>query len=197
MSASSARSRMPATRAPEAAAASRGSRRSSSQSSYASQSRSALGSFRHCAWNCVTCSVIASMSGHVGPQDVGVAVDGAITSVYRSYRRVRNSISFSVFSSSGYCVTGSPKSSSPAQYVAHLRLRDSNSCVNFCQPLDGFQRASRPAPSGRSRPSPSRNSAASTTKAFTSFMSSRLNPICNRGGSRPRTTASSVHLAPA
>ena len=63
----------------------------------------------------------------------------AITSLYRSYSRPKNSSSFSVFSSSGYRVTVNPKSLAVHVRVplAFAHLEQSFVLV---QPLDGFER---------------------------------------------------------
>jgi len=80
----------------------------------ASQSLSALGNPRHDRANPLTCSVMPSMFSTTSLQRMSEYPSIVrMTSVYRSYSWLRNSSSSSVFSSSGYSVTGSPNSSSP------------------------------------------------------------------------------------
>jgi len=117
----------------------------------------------------------------------------AITSLYRSYSRPKNSSSFSVCSSSGYRVTVNPKSSSPSTYAFHLRLRTSNKALYWSK-RSMASRGFTPGTIGPFKSQSARNSAASTTKSFTCFKSSRLNPACNRCKFSPTATDSAFIL---
>ncbi|KOO29785.1 hypothetical protein Ctob_009048 [Chrysochromulina tobinii] len=146
-------------------------------STYASQPRSSLGIFLMPSWNSSSFLTMIEMFDS-GPLGVSVnpttsaqcislkPVMVSRTVVKRSYSFASSPSSSLVFSSSGYVVTGRPKSVSPAEYATFLRSRSSNRRWNLRR-RSLASSGGRPGTPGPLASKSERNCATSTTNIRT------------------------------